>query len=192
MNASSFSALFLVALASACSCRHLAGHAPGRHVAAHRGGGAGAFAATHHLDAHTKAADYTVARVRGVVDLLISAAAGLTLGGGLQALHDLARFFDAGGLAWRGLHRAGGGGVVAGGLPLAIYRRFGLEARFGFNPHAGPVRRRHREGRACLAAVIGLPLIAFVLWLMGAIAMGAWWFLYGPLAGVQPAGDAGP
>ena len=55
------------------------------------------------MDAHQKAADYTVARVRlGMVDTLISAALllALTLGGGLQALHDLcARFVEPGGLA---------------------------------------------------------------------------------------------
>ena len=102
MTSSSFSALFLVALSVGLLCRLWLARRQAAHVAAHRAAVPGAFAATISLDAHQKAADYTVARVRlGMVDVVVSAVLllALTVGGGLQALHDLcARFLEA--AAW--------------------------------------------------------------------------------------------
>ena len=80
MTSSSFSALFLVALGVGLLCRLWLARRQAAHVAAHRAAVPGAFAATISLDAHQKAADYTVARVRlGMVDTLISAALLLAL-----------------------------------------------------------------------------------------------------------------
>jgi len=181
MNASSFSALFLVALGAGLLVRLWLATRQMRHVAAHRGAVPAPFAARITLDAHTKAADYTVARVRlGVVDLLISAAlmVALTVGGGLQALFDLAgRFFEAGSLA-HGVAFIATVAVLSWliDLPLTIYRSFGLEARFGFNRLTPGLFVADTLKGAALSAVIGLPLIAFVLWLVA--AMGSLWWLY--------------
>ena len=181
MTSSHFSTLFLVALGVGLLCRLGLARRQAAHVAAHRGAVPAAFAATISLDAHQKAADYTVARVRlGMVDVLLSAALllALTLGGGLQALHDLcARFAEPGGIA-HGVAFVSAVGVVSWlvELPLGLYRSFGLEARFGFNRLTPGLFVADTVKGVVLAAVIGLPLIAFVLWLME--AMGGLWWLY--------------
>lgn len=181
MTSSSFSLLFLVALGVGLLCRLGLARRQAAHVAAHRGAVPGAFAATISLDAHQKAADYTVARVHlGMVDTLLSAALllALTLGGGLQALHDLcARFVEPGGIA-HGVAFVSAVGVVSWlvELPLGLYRSFGLEARFGFNRLTPGLFVADAAKGVVLAALIGLPLIAFVLWLME--AMGGLWWLY--------------
>ena len=181
MTSSNFSTLFLVALGVGLLCRLGLARRQAAHVAAHRGAVPAAFAATISLDAHQKAADYTVARVRlGMVDVLLSAALllALTLGGGLQALHDLcARFVEPGGIA-HGVAFVSAVGVVSWlvELPLGLYRSFGLEARFGFNRLTPGLFVADTVKGVVLAAVIGLPLIAFVLWLME--AMGGLWWLY--------------
>ena len=181
MTSSHFSTLFLVALGVGLLCRLGLARRQAAHVAAHRAAVPGAFAATISLDAHQKAADYTVARVRlGMVDVLLSAALllALTLGGGLQALHDLcARFAEPGGIA-HGVAFVSAVGVVSWlvELPLGLYRSFGLEARFGFNRLTPGLFVADTVKGVVLAAVIGLPLIAFVLWLMA--AMGGLWWLY--------------
>ena len=181
MTSSHFSTLFLVALGVGLLCRLGLARRQAAHVAAHRGAVPGAFAATISLEAHQKAADYTVARVRlGMVDVLVSAALllALTLGGGLQALHDLcARFVEPGGIA-HGVAFVSAVGVVSWlvELPLGLYRSFGLEARFGFNRLTPGLFVADTVKGVVLAAVIGLPLIAFVLWLMA--AMGGLWWLY--------------
>lgn len=179
MTSSHFSTLFLVALGVGLLCRLGLARRQAAHVAAHRGAVPAAFAATISLDAHQKAADYTVARVRlGMVDVLLSAALllALTLGGGLQALHDLcARFAEPGGIA-HGVAFVSAVGVVSWlvELPLGLYRSFGLEARFGFNRLTPGLFVADTVKGVVLAAVIGLPLIAFVLWLMEAMG-GLWW-----------------
>lgn len=179
MTSSHFSTLFLVALGVGLLCRLGLARRQAAHVAAHRGAVPAAFAATISLDAHQKAADYTVARVRlGMVDVLLSAALllALTLGGGLQALHDLcARFVEPGGIA-HGVAFVSAVGVVSWlvELPLGLYRSFGLEARFGFNRLTPGLFVADTVKGVVLAAVIGLPLIAFVLWLMEAMG-GLWW-----------------
>jgi STE24 endopeptidase len=52
-------------------------------------------------------------------------------------------------------------------LPLGLYRSFRLEARFGFNRLTPGLFIADTLKGVALAALIGLPLIAFVLWLMG-------------------------
>ena len=74
MTSSSFTALFLVALGAGLLTRLWLARRQMRHVAAHRAAVPPAFAAIIGLDAHRKAADYTVARVRvGIVGVLVSA-----------------------------------------------------------------------------------------------------------------------
>ncbi|WP_374267607.1 M48 family metallopeptidase [Zoogloea sp.] len=181
MTSSSFTALFLVALGAGLAVRLWLARRQIAHVAAHRGAVPPAFAASIGLDAHRKAADYTIARVRlGIVDLLISAALllALTVGGGLQVLHDLAGHAGAPGGLVHGVAFVALVAVVSWcvDLPLTLYRSFGLEARFGFNRLTPGLFVADAAKGAVLAAVIGLPLIAFVLWLMA--AMGAQWWLY--------------
>ena len=181
MTSSSFTALFLVALGAGLLTRLWLARRQMRHVAAHRGAVPPAFAAIIGLDAHRKAADYTVARVRvGIVDVLVSAALllALSVGGGLQRLHELtAGIFEAGSLS-HGVAFISAVAIVSWivELPLTLYRSFGLEARFGFNRLTPGLFVADAVKGILLSALIGLPLIAFVLWLME--AMGDMWWLY--------------
>ena len=181
MTSSSFTALFLVALGAGLLTRLWLARRQMRHVAAHRAAVPPAFAAIIGLDAHRKAADYTVARVRvGIVDVLVSAALllALSVGGGLQRLHELtAGIFEAGSLS-HGVAFISAVAIVSWivELPLTLYRSFGLEARFGFNRLTPGLFVADAVKGILLSALIGLPLIAFVLWLME--AMGDMWWLY--------------
>jgi STE24 endopeptidase len=64
-------------------------------------------------------------------------------------------------------------GVVA--LPLSWYRTFVVEQRFGFNRMTLGLWLKDLIKAALIGAVLGLPLVTLVLWLM-ARAGSLWWF----------------
>jgi len=176
-----FTWVFLAALAAASVVRLWLARRQILHVRAHRAKVPQSFAETIPLPAHQKAADYTVAKARlGAVDVLIGAAAllALTLGGLIERISALwARVFEVSGIAH------GTALVVtvvallsALELPLTVYRTFVLEARYGFNRMTPVLFVADLAKQALLAALLGIPLLVLVLWLMG--AMGARWWLY--------------
>jgi STE24 endopeptidase len=149
-----------------------------RHVARHRGSVPLAFADTVSLSAHQKAADYTVAKSRlGLLDMSLEAALLLawTLLGGLDWLNGL--LLDALGtgllqqLALLGAFAAIGGLFS---LPLAWWATFRVEDRFGFNKMTLSLWLADLTKATLVGALIGLPIAALVLWLMGA-AGPLWW-----------------
>jgi STE24 endopeptidase len=175
-----FAAVFLAALAAATIAKLWLAGRHARHVAAHRGCVPAEFAATIPLDAHQKAADYTVAKTRlGVVWTLAETALllALTFGGGLQALDGLAAQIAAPGIV-RGLVLMALVAAVffAVELPFGIYRTFVIEQRFGFNRMTPKLFVIDMAKGIALAGALGLPLAALVLWLMG--RTGEYWWLY--------------
>jgi len=156
-----------------------------RHVARHRGAVPERFADRIGLAAHQRAADYTIARTRlGIVETAISAVLLLafTLLGGLQALMVAAQsLFPAwptgAAIAFVVLVTLVSGLVD---LPLAAWRRFGLEQRFGFNRMTPALFIADLLKSTLVAAVLGLPLLALVLWLMR--VGGELWWLWAWLA----------
>ena len=114
----------------------------------------------------------------GLIGLTVEIALllGLTLGGGLDTLagfwrtqldgigYELALIFSVAMLS----------GVID--LPLALWRQFVIEARFGFNRMTPALFFLDLLKSTVLGAAIGTPVILAVLWLMG--AMGALWWLY--------------
>ncbi len=152
-----------------------------RHVSAHRGAVPAEFSAAIPIEAHQKAADYTVARVRlGMIDLIVGAlyVLILTLGGVLQALHEFWQgWFAVGGYA-HGIAFIASIGVLgfAIELPFGIYRTFIIEERFGFNKMNWRLYVADIIKEALLTAVIGVPVLLAVLWLMN--SMGERWWLY--------------
>jgi len=131
-----------------------------RHVARHRGAVPAAFAGRITLAAHRKAADYTIAKARfGLLEMALATAVvlGWTLLGGLDALNQAL-------LAWLG------GGMVQQ-LALLAFR---LEQRFGFNQMTPRLWLADLLKSTLLGAVIGLPIAALMLWLMGAAGR-LWW-----------------
>ena len=173
--------IFLAALAAATAVRLWLARRQIRYVRAHREQVPPSFAESIPLAAHQKAADYTVAKARlGVLDVLIGAAAllVLTLGGLIERISvEWTRVFEAGGIAH------GTALIVTVMLlltllemPVSAYRTFVLEARYGFNRMTPGLFVADLGKQALLAALLGVPLLVLVLWLMG--KMGALWWLY--------------
>ncbi len=151
-----------------------------RHVAQHRAEVPAAFAHTITLEAHQKAADYTLAKSRvNLIDLALDAVTLLswTLLGGLDALNQLT-------LSWMEPDIAQQivlvlcftlvGGLL--GLPLSLYQTFGIEQRFGFNNTTPKLWASDLVKGLLVGLVLGLPILWLVLWLMQ--AGGSLWWLY--------------
>jgi STE24 endopeptidase len=172
---------FLAALLAVTATRIWLAQRQMRHVRAHRDAVPPTFAEAIPLSAHQKAADYTVAKARlGMLDLLISTLTllALTLGGLIDWLHlQWAQLFDAGGL-WHGAALIGSVVVLLAliDLPLALYRTFVVEQRYGFNRMTASLFLIDLAKQALLAAALGIPLLLLVLWLMQ--KMGSLWWLY--------------
>ncbi|MFT3802944.1 MAG: M48 family metallopeptidase [Burkholderiaceae bacterium] len=181
MTSLRFTLLFLAALCVSSLVRLWLSTRQARHVIHHRDRVPEAFADRIPLHAHQRAADYTVARQRlGLVDLMIGAVfvVGLTLLGGLQALHDglTALLPDAPMIRQLLLVVVVAllGGLVD--LPLAWYRQFVLEQRFGFNRMTWRLYVTDLVKGLAVGAVLGLPILAAILWLMQ--RAGAYWWLW--------------
>jgi len=179
MNA--FTGIFLAALLAATATRLWLALRQTRHVRAHRGAVPATFAAAIPLAAHQKAADYTVAKTRlGVADLLIDTTVVLllTLGGGFELLSRLwAAAFAPGSLAHGTTLLLSLFLVQAAiGLPLALYRTFVVEQRFGFNRMTLALFVSDLVKQGLLVLALGTPLILGVLWLME--RTGSLWWLY--------------
>jgi STE24 endopeptidase len=152
-----------------------------RHVAQHRDHVPAPFASRISLAAHQKAADYTLAKARlGLFEMALGTAVlvAWTLLGGLNALNTLL-------LAWLGGAYAGMaqqlallfsfaviGGVIE--LPLTLFQTFVLEERFGFNKMTLKLWLLDALKSSLMGVLIGLPLAALILWLMGATGQ-LWW-----------------
>jgi STE24 endopeptidase len=181
MQATTLSAAFLVFLALSVSVRLWLASRQIRHVVAHRDSVPPQFAHRITPEAHRRAADYTVAKVKlGLLDSLISAVVlvTLTLLGGLQWLAGLWATWlpDANLLQQLAIVVSV---VVLTSLieiPLDAYRQFRLEARFGFNRMTPSLFVADLLKGAALGAAIGIPLLACVLWLMQ--QAGEYWWLW--------------
>ncbi len=150
------------------------------HISAHRDAVPPAFAGHIPLAAHQKAADYTCAKVRlGVMDFAVSGVLLLlwTLGGMLEYLDQLWR---ANGFSplWTGVAVVTSIVVIGAllDLPLSLYRTFRLEQRFGFNRMTLRVFIMDLVKQGVLFVIIGIPLVALVLWTM--LSSTAYWWLY--------------
>ncbi len=149
-----------------------------RHVARHRHAVPAAFADTISPEAHRKAADYTIAKARfGQLDTVVEAALllGWTLLGGLHVLNQALLAWLGGGLLQQ-LALVAAFAVIGGllTLPLAWWSTFRIEERFGFNKMSLGLWLGDLLKNALVGGLIGLPVVALVLWLMGA-AGPTWW-----------------
>lgn len=151
-----------------------------RYVARHRDSVPPPFAGTVSLGAHQKAADYTIAKSRiGLLETAFNAAVlvGWTLLGGLDALNQaLLHWLGPGMIQQLALLAcfAAIGGLLE--LPFSLYQTFVVEERFGFNKITWKLWLADLVKGVLLGAIIGLPIAALILWLMG--AAGAWWWLW--------------
>lgn len=151
------------------------------HVRQHRAKVPDAFASSVSLAAHQKAADYTVAKARfGLLEVALSAAVllGWTLLGGIELLNDLLSSTAMGrnSVMFSQLSLLAVFGLVNSltTLPQTLYSTFRIEEHFGFNKVTPRLWLTDLLTSTLVAAVIGLPIVAAVLWLMHS-AGGLWW-----------------
>lgn len=181
MQASTVSLAFAAALLASLAIKLWLATRQMRHVAAHREHVPPAFAGTVSAEAHRKAADYTLAKGRlGLLSMAFGTAVllGWTLLGGLDALNLIVR--DAVEPRWGGLayQLALLSAFVAIGalieLPFDWIATFRIEQRFGFNRSTPALFLADLAKGSLVAVLLGLPLAAGVLWIMGASG-GLWW-----------------
>ena len=180
MSSLAFSSLFVTFLVLTLLLRFWLSSRQIRHIIAHRSDVPAQFSEKIPLSAHQKAADYTVAKTKfGLLMLVVGTATliGFTLLGGLQWL------------AVAILNRTGAGmtyqiGLIVAfsiisaliDLPFDYYKQFVLEERFGFNKMSRGLFLADMIKGTLLGAAIGLPLLWVVLTLMQ--NAGALWWLY--------------
>lgn len=149
-----------------------------RHVARHRDAVPAAFAQAITLAAHQKAADYTVAKTRfGLLEMAwgTTVLLGWTLLGGLDLLNKSLMEWVGGGMLQQ-LALLCAFALISGllDLPFTLWQTFRLEERFGFNKMTWRLWLLDGVKSLLLGALIGLPIAALILWLMGA-AGSLWW-----------------
>jgi STE24 endopeptidase len=173
-------ALFALAVAADGSIKLVLASRQAKHVLAHRAAVPESFASKISLEAHQKAADYTAAKMRfATVEILVGAALimGWTLMGGLDWLNrSLLKLLGDSMSYQMGLivaFSAIGGAIDA---PFSWWRTFRLEAAFGFNRTDLKTWLLDMAKGTFFGALLMLPLLWAVLWLMG--KAGAWWWLY--------------
>jgi STE24 endopeptidase len=149
-------------------------------VARHRGAVPGPFADSVTAEEHRKAADYTIARVRfGRIGTVVDAALilALTVGGAIAALDGVWRHTPLA-QPWLGVAVIGSVALLIQlvNLPLAVWRTFGLEARFGFNRTTPALFLADLGKSLALAVLLGGPLLIATLLLMQ--RAGRWWWVW--------------
>lgn len=151
-----------------------------KHVAQHRNEVPKDFRERISLEAHKRAADYTISKARfGLLELAWGAAVtlGWTLLGGLSALNQWTTHILGAGL-WQQAALMLTFVVINGlvDLPFSLYQTFVIEERFGFNKTTPTLWAMDLVKSTAMGALIGLPIATLVLWMMG--ATGELWWLW--------------
>lgn len=181
----SFTFLFLAALTLSSGVQFWLAKRQSLYVAAHRDAVPEAFKNTISLEAHQKAADYTLEKGKlGQIDGIISIIALLllTLGGGINAIFSFWASATTSPLV---------AGVAATAtiflimtlieLPSGWYQTFVIEEKFGFNKSTTQQFIKDHLMQLGLGAAIGLPLLALILWVIDAVGSSWWLWAWGIL-----------
>ncbi|MCY7370325.1 MAG: M48 family metallopeptidase [Polaromonas sp.] len=178
-----FTLVFAVALMVGLITRFYLASRQVRHVMRHRDQVPSAFTGTIALASHQKAANYTVTKARfGMLEIAFGSAVllGWTLMGGLDALNRLigTSALDSYGPLVPQIVLIAAFSLIGGllDLPWTLYSTFRIEERFGFNQTSLKLWVTDLLKSAALGAVIGLPLVALMLWLMA--STGRFWWLW--------------
>ncbi|MFZ6801529.1 M48 family metallopeptidase [Undibacterium sp. Di24W] len=180
MNSYTFSVLFVVFLGITVSLQFWLSSRQLRHVARHRSAVPAEFAEKISLEAHQKAADYTIAKTHfGLISLFVSVLVllGFTLFGGLQLLAATLFQWLGNGMSYQ-LSLLVAFTLISGAidLPFELYRQFVLEEKFGFNKMTLKLFFTDMIKSSVIGAAIGLPLVWVVISLMD--KSGNLWWLY--------------
>lgn len=175
-----FTIVFLSFLAASVLVRLWLAQRQNSHIRAHVDAVPGAFADKISLDDHQRAAEYSCAKLGyGRVNLGWETLWLLlwTLGGGLNLIDQWWTLLD-----WSPLLT--GIAVIFSltlvssilNLPFSLYHTFVLEQRFGFNQTSFATWLGDLVKSALLVAILGVPLVAAILWLMN--RAGSHWWVY--------------
>ena len=173
-----FTLIFLIALIISYSLQFWLAKRQSAYVMKHRDEVPDAFKDKVSLEAHQKAADYTIDKGKlGEIDGLIGAVLLLllTLGGGISYAFEL----------WSGLELSPlitGLSAVATvflvmtlvELPTHVYQTFIIEEKYGFNKSTAQQFIKDQLLQLGLMLLIGLPILALILWVMDSIGE-LWW-----------------
>jgi STE24 endopeptidase len=180
MNTSSIMTIgFAVALLSTLLIKYWLLTRQNRHVSVNREEVPQDFKQTISLQEHQKAADYTLAKSRVALwDLALETVLLLawTLLGGLNLLNQLLIDGVGSGLTQEVLLMVSFtviGAVV--NLPLSWYQTFVIESQFGFNKSTLKLWLSDLLKASLLGALIGIPLLTLILWVMQ--SGGAYWWV---------------
>jgi STE24 endopeptidase len=173
-----FTTIFLITLFISSFVQFWLAKRQADHVISHRSAVPSAFKAKVTLPAHQKAADYTLDKVKlsnidGVISLIVLLV--FTLGGIIN--HVFAYWSTA-------ISSPLLSGVVSTAsifllmtlieIPTSLYQTFVIEEKFGFNKSTVAQFIKDQFLHLTLGAVIGLPLLALILWIMDNVGS-TWW-----------------
>jgi STE24 endopeptidase len=174
----SFTLIFLLALLICYTVQFWLAKRQSDHVASHRSAVPDAFKDRVSLEAHQKAADYTIEKGKlGTIDSIVGIVVLLlmTLGGGINA----AFVFWAGHIASPML-----AGITALAtiflvmtlidIPTSLYQTFVIEEKYGFNKSTPKQFIKDMLLQLGLGAAIGFPILALILWVMDSVGS-TWW-----------------
>lgn len=176
----SFTLIFLIALAICYATQFWLAKRQADHVASHRSAVPDAFKDRVSLEAHQKAADYTIEKGKlGTIDSVIGIIVllALTIGGGINA----AFIFWTAQLTsplWAGVMALATIFLVMTliDIPTSLYQTFVIEEKYGFNKSTVTQFVKDMLLQLGLSAAIGLPILALILWVMDSV--GSLWWLW--------------
>ncbi|HOY69270.1 MAG TPA: M48 family metallopeptidase [Methylotenera sp.] len=151
------------------------------YVQQHRNAVPTAFSDSISLDAHQKAADYTLAKTKlGMTEVLAQAILllWLTVGGGLQWIDGVWQHLLPNHEMWRGALVIISALIISSliDLPFEYYRTFVVDEKFGFNKMTPTMFFTDMVKHAIVGLALGAPILFAALWLMQ--SAGQYWWLY--------------
>lgn len=183
-----YSQIFMVVVVAVLALKLYLSQMQMQAILKHMGQVPDTFKASVSLAEHDKAARYNVTKLKlsQIEDFVASGVLVLfTLGGGIEWLNLQVANFGT-------MHPLSQGVAIIVlytiinsiiGLPFTIYSTFNIEQRFGFNNTTLKLFINDMLKGTLLAAVIGVPLIYLVLWLMQIMGSTWWIWVWGVLVG---------
>lgn len=174
----SFTIIFLIALVICYTIQFWLAKRQSDHVASHRSAVPDAFKDRVSLEAHQKAADYTIEKGKlGLIDSIIGVIVllWLTIGGGIGSAFEYWTAHITSPM-WSSLLAVATVFLVMTliELPISLYQTFVIEEKYGFNKNTIQQFAKDLFLQLGLSAAIGLPILALVLWVMDSVGT-LWW-----------------
>ncbi len=175
-----FTVVFIIAVVISYAIQHWLSSRQKSFVLDNRASVPEAFKDSVTLDAHQKAADYTIEKEKlggidslvGVIFLIV-----LTLGGGISSVFNLWSSFGLSPI-WTDLGAVGSLIIIMTmfEIPSSYYQTFVIEEKFGFNKSSKIQFFKDQGISLSLVIAIGMPILALLIWVMDSI--GDLWWLY--------------